>query len=64
MDITFVLKIAIIGIIVAILNQVLAKAGRDDYAMLTTIAGIVVILMMLIPQIESLYAAIRSVFDL
>jgi len=64
MDMTFVLKIAVIGIVVAILNQVLSKAGRDDYAMLTTIAGIVVILMMLIPQIESLYAAIRSVFEL
>ncbi|MCL2508033.1 MAG: stage III sporulation protein AC [Oscillospiraceae bacterium] len=64
MDITFVLKIAVIGIIVAILNQVLSKAGRDDYAMLTAIAGIVVILMMLIPQIESLYSAIKSVFEL
>lgn len=64
MDITFVFKIAAVGLIVAVLNQILSKSGRDDYAMLTTIAGIFVVLMMLLPRIQSLYHTVRSVFDL
>ena len=57
-------KIAAVGIIVAVLNQILSKSGRDDYAMLTTIAGILVVLMMLLPRMQSLYHTVRSVFDL
>ena len=64
MDIAFVFKIAAVGIIVAVLNQILSKSGRDDYAMLTTIAGILVVLMMLLPRMQSLYQTVRSVFDL
>ena len=64
MDITFVFKIAAVGIIVAVLNQILSKSGRDDYAMLTTIAGILVVLMMLLPRMQSLFHTVRSVFDL
>lgn len=64
MDIAFVFKIAAVGIIVAVLNQILSKSGRDDYAMLTTIAGILVVLMMLLPRMQSLYHTVRSVFDL
>ena len=64
MDIAFVFKIAAVGIIVAVLNQMLSKAGRDDYAMLTTIAGILVVLMMLLPRMQSMVHTVRSVFDL
>lgn len=64
MDIAFVFKIAAVGIVVAVLNQMLSKAGRDDYAMLTTIAGILVVLMMLLPRMQSLAQTVRSVFDL
>lgn len=64
MDIAFVFKIAAVGLIVAVLNQMLSKSGRDDYAMLTTIAGILVVLVMLLPRMQSLYHTVRSVFDL
>ncbi len=63
MEIGFILKIAGIGIIVAVLNQVLVKTGRDDYAMLTVIAGIIVAVLMIIPQISSLVSTVKSVFD-
>lgn len=63
MEIGFILKIAGIGIIVAVLNQVLVKTGRDDYAMLTVIAGIIVAILLLIPQMTSLVSTVKSVFD-
>ena len=63
MEIGFILKIAGIGIIVAVLNQVLVKTERDDYAMLTVIAGIIVAILMLIPQMTSLVSTVKSVFD-
>ncbi len=64
MDMTFVFKIAVIGIIVAVMNQVLTKSGREEYATLTTIAGIVVVVMMLIPHITKLYSTLQSAFGL
>ena len=64
MDIAFVFKVAAVGIIVAVLNQILQKSGRDDYAMLTTIAGILVVLVMLLPKMQAVYRTVRSVFDL
>lgn len=64
MDIAFVFKIAAVGIVVAVLNQILAKSGRDDYAMLTAIGGIVVVLMMLLPKLQTVYSTVRAVFDL
>ena len=57
-------SIAAVGIIVAVLNQILQKSGRDDYAMLTTIAGILVVLVMLLPKMQAVYRTVRSVFDL
>lgn len=64
MDINFIFKLAAIGIIVAVLNQVLVRSGREEHAMLITIAGLVVVLMMVIPQIAELFSAIKNVFDL
>ena len=64
MDVNFIFKIAAIGIIVAVLNTLLVRSGREDQAMLTTLAGVVVVLMMLVPQISSLLKAVRDLFDL
>lgn len=63
MEISLILKIAGIGIIVAVLNSVLSRNGRDEYAMLTVIAGVVVVILMLIPQISELVDTLKSVFD-
>ena len=59
-----VIKIALIGIIVAVLNQILSRSGRDEYAMLTVLAGIVAVVLMLVPEISELYLSISSVFGL
>ena len=64
MDISFIFKIAAIGIIVAVLNMVLIRSGRGEQAMLTTLAGVIVVLMMIIPQISNLFSAVKSLFDL
>ena len=61
MDMTLILRIAAVGLIVAILQQVLAKIGRDEYGMLVVLAGIVVILMMLIPELLALLDTVQSV---
>ena len=64
MDIELVFKIAAIGIIVAVLNQLLIRSGREDQAMMTTLAGLVVVLSILVKQISTLFATIRSRFAL
>ena len=64
MDSSFIFKIAAIGIIVAVLNMVLIRSGREEQAMLTTLAGVIVVLMMIIPQISNLFSAVKSLFDL
>ena len=58
MDIDLVFKIAATGIIVAVLNQLLIRSGREDQAMMTTLAGLIVVLTMLVGQISDLF--IRS----
>ncbi len=64
MDIDLVFKIAAIGIIVAVLNQLLIRSGREDQAMMTTLAGLVVVLSMLVQQISELFVTIKSLFAL
>lgn len=64
MDVDLVFKIAAIGIIVAVLNQVLIRSGREEQAMMTTLAGLIVVLMMIIHQIDILFKTIKSVFEL
>ena len=64
MDIELVFKIAAISIIVAVLNQLLIRSGREDQAMMTTLAGLVVVLSILVKQISTLFATIRSLFAL
>lgn len=63
MEIDLLFKIAAIGIIVSILNQVLARSGRDEQATLTSLAGLVVVLMMLTPKIAELFEMVKSLFD-
>lgn len=64
MDIDLVFKIAAIGIIVAVLNQLLIRSGREDQAMMTTLAGLIVVLTMLVGQISDLFILIQTLFDL
>ena len=64
MDITFLFKIAGIGIIVAILQQLLSKTGREEFATLTVLTGIIVIIAMLVPQVSSVFDELKSIFNL
>ena len=64
MEIDLVFKIAAIGIIVAVLNQRLIRSGREDQAMMTTLAGLVVVLSILVKQISALFVTIKSLFAL
>lgn len=58
-----VIKIAGVGIIVAVLQQVLSRSGRDEYAMLTVLAGLLAVLAMIIPELIDLYNSVDSVFS-
>ncbi len=62
MDVDLIFKIAAIGILVAVLNMLLSRAGRDEQALLTTIAGLVVVLVLLVQEISALFELIRSLF--
>lgn len=64
MDIDLIFKIAAIGIIVAVLNQLLVRSGREEQAMMTTLAGLIVVLMMIIREIDALFQAVKSIFSL
>lgn len=64
MDVDLIFRIAAIGIIVAVLNQVLIRSGREEQAMMTTLAGLIVVLMMLVYQISDLFTTVKTVFGL
>ena len=64
MDIDLIFKIAAIGIIVAVLNLLLKRAERDEQAMITTLAGLIVVLLMIVRQIGNLFETIKEVFGL
>ena len=64
MEIDLIFKIAASGIIVAVLNQLLIRSGREDQAMMTTLAGLVVVLSILVKQISVLFVTIKSRFSL
>ena len=64
MGIDLLFKIAAIGILVAVLNQVLVRAGREDQAMMTTLAGIVIVLSIVISEISNLFTTVRTLFNL
>ena len=64
MDVDLIFKIAAIGIIVSVLNQVLIRSGREEQATMTTLAGLIVVLMMMIEQIGTLFDTVKTVFGL
>lgn len=64
MDIDLIFKIAAIGIIVSILNQVLSRSGREEQATMTTLAGLVVVLMMVVQEISDLFNLVKNLFGL
>ena len=62
MDVDLIFKIAAIGIIVSVLNQVLIRSGREEQATMTTLAGLVVVLMILVQEISDLFELIKTLF--
>ena len=64
MGIDLLFKIAAIGILVAVLHQVLVRAGREDQAMMTTLAGVVIVLSIVIKEISTLFNTVRTIFGL
>ena len=64
MDVELIFKIAAVGIVVAVVNMILSKLGRDEYATLTTLAGVIVVLLVLLGKIDELFSTISSVFEL
>ena len=64
MDVDLIFKIAAIGLLVAVINLLLSRSGRDEQALMTTIAGLVVVLVMLVREIAGLFDLIRQLFDL
>lgn len=64
MELDLIFKIAAVGIIVAILNLILKKTDHDEQAVMLTVAGIIIVLLMLIPEIKELFKMIQSVFGL
>ncbi len=63
MDIDIIFKIAGIGIVVSVLNQILARSDKSEYIMITTLAGIIIVLLMVIPQIKELFDVINDFID-
>ena len=64
MDVDLIFKIAAVGILVAVLNLLLSRSGRDEQALMTTIAGLVVVLVILVQRIADLFDLIRNLFEL
>ena len=64
MDVDLIFKVAAIGIIVTVLNQELVRSGREEQAMLTTLTGLVVVLLMVVNMIADLFSTVKSVFGL
>ena len=62
MDIDLIFRIAALGIVVAVLNQLLVRSGREEQAMMTTLAGLVVVMMMLVREISDLFQLIKTLF--
>lgn len=64
MEVELIFKIATIGIVVAVINMILGKLGRDEYITLITIAGIIIALLVLLDELSSLFSTIRTVFEI
>jgi stage III sporulation protein AC len=64
MDISILLKIAGVGILIAVVHQILTKAGREDQAMMTSLAGMIIVLTIIVKEISNLFETVRTVFNL
>ena len=64
MDVTLVLKVAGVGVLVTVAHQILAKSGRDEQALLVTLSGVILVLMMLVQEIGALLSSVQSIFGL
>lgn len=62
MDVDFIFRVAGVGMIVAVLNQVLVRSGREEQGILTTVAGIIVVILMIVNELGDLFATMKSVF--
>ncbi|MCI6926605.1 MULTISPECIES: stage III sporulation protein AC [Butyricicoccus] len=62
MEVDLIFKIAAVGILVAVLNQLLVRSGREEQAMMTTLAGLIVVMMLIVQKISELFALIQNVF--
>lgn len=62
MDVELIFKIAAVGILVAVLNQLLVRSGREEQAMMTTLAGLIVVMMLIVQKISELFTLIQTVF--
>ncbi len=63
MEVDLIFKIAGIGLIVAVLGQILSKSDKGEYTMLITLAGIIVVILMILPEIEDLFSSVRKILD-
>lgn len=63
MDITIIFKIVAVGIVVSVMNQLLQKAGKEEYTLITTIAGLIIVLLMFVPVLEELKDVLTSVME-
>jgi len=64
MNVDLIFQIAGVGIVIAVLNQLLSRAGRDDMALMTTIAGLIAVLLIIIQEIGKLFEAVKTMFNL
>ena len=64
MDVALIMKSAGVGILVSVANNILSKSGRDEQAVFCTIAGVIIVLLMLVGEIDRLFTAVRSIFGL
>jgi stage III sporulation protein AC len=64
LDIDLIFKIAAIGILIAILNQLLVRAGREDMATMATLAGLIIVLLMVVDLVSNLFDSVRRIFNL
>lgn len=62
MDVTLIMRIAGVGILVSVANNILSKSGRDEQSVFVTIAGIIIVLLMLVGEIDRLFTSVRSIF--
>lgn len=63
MEVDLIFKIAAIGLVVAVMNQLLTKSDKGEYAMLITLAGLILVVIMIIPEIEDLFSKVRDILD-